>query len=190
MADIALFHSVLGMRVGMADATQRLRAAGHMVLPVDQYDGRMFDDYATANEFAAGLGFPELMSRALAAVHALPDGFVCIGFSNGGGMAEHVALHRAVSGVVLCSGALPVQMLGADAWPNGVPAQIHYMDRDPLRQQGWTEAVAQAVTAAGAAVEVFEYPGAGHLFTDPSLPAEYDPGATEQLWRRVLAFCG
>ena len=30
--------------------------------------------------------------------------------------------------------------------------------------------------------------GAGHLFTDPSLPGEYDAQASELLWQRVEAF--
>jgi dienelactone hydrolase len=44
------------------------------------------------------------------------------------------------------------------------------------------------VTEAGGTLEVFDYPGSGHLFTDPSLPAEYDGAATELLWTRVLPF--
>jgi hypothetical protein len=28
---------------------------------------------------------------------------------------------------------------------------------------------------------IFDYPGTGHLFTDASLPDEYDEAATEQL---------
>ena len=39
------------------------------------------------------------------------------------------------------------------------------------------------------AVEMFDYPGEGHLFTDSSLAAEYDPQAAELLWSRVLSFC-
>jgi len=48
--------------------------------------------------------------------------------------------------------------------------------------------VAADATRGGGRVETFDYPGTGHLFTDPSLPAEYDPGATELLWQRALAF--
>jgi dienelactone hydrolase len=49
------------------------------------------------------------------------------------------------------------------------------------------------VEAGGGTLEVFDYPGSGHLFTDPTLPAEYDPVATETFWGRVLPFiraCG
>jgi len=45
MADIALFHSALGVRPGVLDAADRLRAEDHKVVVVDQYDGRVFDDY-------------------------------------------------------------------------------------------------------------------------------------------------
>ena len=189
MTRIALFHSVLGVRPGVTDAVERLRGAGHEVLVVDQYDGRVFDDYEEASAFAEATGFPALMQRALDAVAGLPDGFVAAGFSNGGGMAEHVALQRPVAGVLMLSGALPLEMLGASAWPHGVPAQIHYTVGDPFRRQEWVDAVAGAVRAAGGALEVFDYPGTGHLFTDPSLPAEFDREAAEALWDRVLAFC-
>ena len=188
MAQIALFHSVLGVRPGIDDAAARLRGAGHEVTVVDQYAGRVFDDYDEAGAFAEELGYPELMRRAVAAVEPLPDGFVAAGFSNGGGMAEHVATQRRVAGVVMLSGALPLAMLGAETWPAGVPAQIHSAADDPFRRQEWVHAVAASVRAAGAAVEVFDYAGAGHLFTDPSLPAEHQPDEAALLWERVLAF--
>jgi dienelactone hydrolase len=189
MSDIALFHSVLGVRPGVLDAAERLRGAGHAVLVVDQYDGRAFDDYDEASAFVDSVGFPALMARALDAVAALPDGFVAAGFSNGAGMAEHVALHRPVAGVVMLSGALPLAMLGADGWPRGVPAQIHHSAGDPFLDPGWVDALAASVRAAGGPLEVFAYSGAGHLFTDPSRPGEFDPAGTEALWARVLAFC-
>jgi dienelactone hydrolase len=189
MGQIALFHSVLGVRPGVVDAAQRLRAAGHEVLVVDQYEGRVFDSYEEAGAFAEAIGYGDLMGRAAAAVEGLPEGFVAAGFSNGGGMAEYVATVRAVSGVLMLSGALPLAMLGAEAWPAGVPAQVHYAVDDPFRRQEWIDAVVADVRAASASAETFDYPGAGHLFTDASLPAEYDAGASERLWQRALAFC-
>jgi len=188
MGQVALFHSALGVRAGVLDAARRLRAAGHDVTVVDQYDGRSFDDYDEASAFAGEIGFPELMRRAVEATAGLADGFVAAGFSNGGGMAEWVATQRRVSGVLMLSGALPPEAMGAGPWPAGVPAQIHYAVDDPFRAQPAIDAVAAAVRAAGAEIEVYDYEGAGHLFTDPSLPAEYDAEATELLWERVLAF--
>ncbi len=82
MTHVALFHSVLGVRPGILDAAERLREAGHHVQVVDQYDGRVFDDYDEAIAFAEAIGYDELMRRAAAAVETLPDGFVAAGFSN------------------------------------------------------------------------------------------------------------
>ncbi|MEJ7718035.1 MAG: dienelactone hydrolase family protein [Thermoleophilaceae bacterium] len=129
------------------------------------------------------------MERAITAVAHLPDGFIAAGFSNGGGMAEYLATQRQVAGVLMLSAALPLGMLGASEWPGGVPAQIHYTLEDPFREQEWIDALAEAVRSAGAPLEVFDYPGSGHLFTDASRPEEYDPDAAATLWRRVLDFC-
>lgn len=189
MAEIALFHSVLGVRPGVVDAANRFRDDGHTVLVIDQYDGEMFDEYEEAGRFAEKIGYPELMRRALAAVAPLADGFVAAGFSNGAGMAEHVATRRVCGGVLLFSGALPLAVLGGAAWRPGTPAQIHYARDDPFHRQEWTDALVAEIRTAGGSVEVFDHPGAGHLFTDPSLPAEYDPQSAEVLRNLALTFC-
>jgi dienelactone hydrolase len=189
MTHIALFHSVLGVRPGVLDAAERLRAAGHEVLVVDQFDGRVFDDYEEAGRHTDEIGFPELMRRALEAVVGLPDGFVAAGFSNGAGMAEYVATQRHCAGALLFSGALPPAVLGADGWPAQTPVQLHYATGDPARHQGWIDALAAHVRASGARFELFDYPGSGHLFTDPSLAGEYDAESAALLWERALVFC-
>ena len=189
MTDIALFHSVLGVRPGVSEAADRLRAEGHDVVVVDQYDGCVFNDYEEASEFAESMGYPALMGIAEEAVSGMPDGFIAAGFSNGGGMAEFVATRRPVRGVLMLSGALDLAMIGVGAWPNAMPAQIHYTIDDPFRSQAGIDAVAAQVNDAGASIEIFDYPGAGHLFTDPSLPNEFDAHAAELLWSRVLPFC-
>jgi dienelactone hydrolase len=193
MSSIALFHSVLGVRAGIEDAAARLRSEGHAVTVVDQYKGRSFDDYETASHYTESLGFPELMKRALGGVAEIPDGFAAMGFSNGGAMASYVALNRRVSRVVLCSGALcsgalPLDRLGAERWPSGVPAQLHYAVDDPFKTAGSVESVMRSVNEVGSAAEYFQYPGAGHLFTDSDLTSEFDAGSADQLWRHVLRF--
>ncbi|MBS4102194.1 dienelactone hydrolase family protein [Tsukamurella paurometabola] len=190
MSTVALFHSVLGVREGVRDAAARLRAAGHVVHVVDQYDGRVFDSYDEASAHVEGIGFPALMASALAAVAGLPEDLVVMGFSNGGGMATYVAGNRPVARAVLCSGALPLDMIGQDHWPQGVPAQLHYALDDPFRRPGSVESVLRSVGEADAIGEFLQYPGAGHLFTDPSLPAEFDGAATEAFWTAVLRFIG
>jgi dienelactone hydrolase len=126
-------------------------------------------------------------------VAGLPAGLVCAGFSLGAVHAEVLAASRpGALGAVLMHGAVPVEGLseyfGVDRWPEGVPVQVHYAASDP-----WVEAeeevapLGNAVRGAGAEFEEHDYPGSGHLFTDPDLP-EYDPASSEEMWERVLAF--
>ena len=188
MTQIALFHSALGVRRGVLDAAERLTDAGHQVLVVDQYDGRSFESQDEAGRFVDSIGFPELMRRALVAVEGLDDGFVVMGFSNGAGMAEYVATQRRIAGAVLLSGALPLEILGTGPWPAGAPVQLHYGIDDPYRSQEWVDALVQEIGTV-APIETFDYACAGHLFTDPSRPDEYDAGSATLLWKRVVAFC-
>jgi dienelactone hydrolase len=79
-------------------------------------------------------------------------------------------------------------MIGAAAWPSNAPAQLHYAVDDPFRAEGSVESVLRSVNEAGNTAEYVQYPGRGHLFTDKTLPEEYDERATEALWTNVLRF--
>jgi dienelactone hydrolase len=133
-------------------------------------------------------------STSTASVADLPDGFVPAGFSLGCVLAVHVATQRKVSGVLMIAGAIPVSASGDDVrWPAGVPAQTHSTLADPWRDQEELDQTVRDVEAGSGTIEVFDYPGSGHLFTDPTLPDEYDPVITETFWSRALPFvraCG
>jgi dienelactone hydrolase len=187
VATIALFHSVLGVRPGLLESAEMLRDHGHTVHVIDQYEGRMFEDYGAALEYVEGVGFPALMAFALGATAELPDRLVTMGFSNGAGMAEYVAGNRQVSGVVMLGGALDPNELGV-RWPHGVDGQVHTTVDDPWREQQGIDAVVAAAEGAGGHVEVFDYPGSGHLFADPSKADEFQPAEAELMWSRVLDF--
>lgn len=133
MASIALVRSVLGMRPGLLDVADGCVNTAHQVLAIDQYDTRVFDAYTEADTSVEEVGgYPELMTHAVDAVRTLSYGFICVGSSNGGGgMSEYVAAQHRVAGVVMCSGALPLQMIGVEAWPARVPARIHSTSGGP-----------------------------------------------------------
>jgi dienelactone hydrolase len=190
MTTVALFPSVLGVRQGVLEAAARLRQDGHEVLVVDLYDGRVFDTYEPAMTFAhREIGVEVLLKRALEAVAELPAGFVTAGFSLGCVSAVFVATRRPVPGVLMIAGVVPLAAFGGDVrWPAGVPAQTHSTLADPWRDEEELAQAVRDVKAGGGAIEVFDYPGSGHLFTDPTLPAEYDPVATETFWGRALPF--
>lgn len=188
MTTIALIHSVLGIRAGVTDLAAALEGAGHTVRIVDQYGGRVFDDYDSAIAFSQELGMQALAESALAGVADLPDGFVVAGFSNGGVAAEVIALQRAVSKAVLLHAAIPVRFLEMGEWPRGVPVQIHYSVDDPWRDEGGPEGLFADVAAANGDVEFYQYPGSGHLFSDPTLPDEFDAASAASMTERVLRF--
>jgi dienelactone hydrolase len=193
MAEVVLFHSVLGLRPGVIAAAERLRAAGHTVNTPDFYDGEVFDDLDEGMRKEDALGYQEIARRTKEAVAGLPEGLVFCGFSLGAVHAEVLAASRpGALGAVLMHGAVPVEQLseffGVDRWPEGVPVQVHYAAED-----AWVEAeeevvpLGEAVRGAGTAFEAHSYPGSGHLFSDPDLP-EYDRASSEEMWERVLAF--
>ena len=189
MADVVLFHSVLGPRAGVADAADRLRAAGHAVHTPDLYRGQArFDAYDPAMAYQDSIGFRELLRRGADDVAPLPARLVYMGFSAGGVPAAWLAATRpGALACILLHAALPLQAMGLDRWPATVPVQVHFMRDDPFRDQAEIDGMVADVRAAVAPFELFDYAGTGHLFTDPSLPAEYDAAATETLWGRVLA---
>jgi dienelactone hydrolase len=82
---------------------------------------------------------------------------------------------------------VPVSEFG-DAWPAGVPVQVHGMDADPFftEEDGDLDA-ARALVDSTEEAELFLYPGKEHLFADSSLPS-YDEAAAALLTRRTLDF--
>jgi dienelactone hydrolase len=194
MTRIALFHSVLGIRPGVLAAADVFRGAGHEVEVVDQYEGRVFDDYAEAGEFVQTMGYPELMASALRAVANDAGPLVTAGFSNGAGLAGYVAAARGgpaggVLGSLQFSGALPLEMTGVERWPVGTPVQLHYAVHDPFRNEAWVSGFVRDVEASGSPIEAFlDYPIAGHLFTDASLPDEFDEASAALAFERALVF--
>jgi dienelactone hydrolase len=149
------------------------------------FEGRTFTTIEEGMAFAGEAGFGTLAGRGVAAAEAIGPGVVYAGFSFGVMPAQQLAQTRpGARGAVLMSGCLPVSEFG-DAWPEGVPVQVHGKEGDPFFEEDLEAARALVESAGGA--ELFRYPGEEHLFADSSLPA-YDPAATKLLIERVLAF--
>jgi dienelactone hydrolase len=189
VAEIAVFHSVLGVRPGVLDAARRLTGAGHEVLVVDLFDGAVFDSYEPALHLAENvIGHRELLARAVRATADLADGLLTLGFSMGCAPAEYIAFQRG-AGTVLFAGAVPLIAFHEDTWPARVAVQLHGTLDDPWREPHLLDAFAKQVRASGAPFEQYDYPGDGHLFTDASLAQEYHEAIAELAWERVLTFC-
>ena len=190
MSEVVLFHSVLGRRHGVDDAAARLRAAGHDVHTPDLFLGRVFDDYPAAFEHLASIGGPiGVLDRVRAATAAVPPGVVYAGFSLGCVPAQLLAATEpGAKGALLLHGGMPLEPLGLAAWPAQVPVQAHNGLDDPFREQAELDGFERAARASGAAVEMYDYPVRGHLFSDASLADEYDAAAAALMFERVLDF--
>jgi dienelactone hydrolase len=188
MAEVVLFHHAQGLTPGVVAFAGELRGAGHTVHTPDLFQGRTFASIEEGMRHAGEIGFPgEVISRGVRAVEGLPAGLVYAGFSLGVLPAQFLAQTRpGARGALLFYSCVPVSEFGS-GWPEGVPAQIHGMDADPIfAGEGDIDAARELVGQAKDA-ELFLYPGDQHYFADSSLPS-YDPDATALLVQRVLDF--
>ncbi|GAA2372486.1 dienelactone hydrolase family protein [Streptomyces cuspidosporus] len=183
---ILLLHSMYGLRPAVHAAADRLRAAGHEVHVPDLYEGRTADSAEDGMALKEEIGREELLRRAVAAAAPLSDrGIVYAGFSLGGSIAQNLALgDEKARGLLLLHGTSDI---ADDAATDGLPVQLHVADPDPFEPHDWLNAWYLRMGRAGAEVEVYRYPGAGHLFTDPDLP-DYDEEAAEATWKVALGF--
>jgi dienelactone hydrolase len=184
MAEVLLFHHAHGLTTGCLAFAEDLRAAGHVVHTPDLYDGNTFAELDDGIGYAKQVGFGTIAERGQAAAEGLPNDLVYAGFSLGVMPAQMLAqTRRGAKGALLLHSCFPVSEFG-EAWPQGVPAQIHIMDADEWALEGDLDAARElAATTEGA--ELFLYPGDRHLFTDSSL-ADYDEGAATLVKQRVL----
>ena len=187
MAEVLLFHHVMGQTPGFFAFADELRQAGHTVHTPNLLDGRTFDSIDDGLAYVGELGFGEVLGRGDQAAGELSDELVYAGFSLGVVPAQKLAQTRpGAKGALLFYSCVPMSEFG-ESWPAGVPVQIHGADADPFFvDEGDIDAARELVGSTDDA-ELFLYPGDQHYFADSSLPS-YDAAATALLTRRVLAF--
>lgn len=187
MAEVLLFHHAQGLTPGVIAFADNLRRAGHIVHTPDLFEGRTFDTIEEGMSFVMEVGFDEMIERGVHAAQGLPNGLVYAGFSFGEVCAQKLAQTRAgARGALLFYSCVPVSAFG-EAWPKGVPVQVHGMDADPIFVGEGDIDAARTLVAAADEAELFLYPGDQHYFADSSLPS-YDPEASALLTQRVLDF--
>ncbi len=184
MAHILLLHSVYGLRPAVVAAADRFRAAGHQITIPDLYGLPATDSVAEGFALLDKVGRDAVLERARAAVAALPADTVLVGFSMGAGVAGALLAERPEAAALLLlhgTGGAP------ESVRPGLPIQLHLADPDEYEPQAEVDEWWRAMTAAGAEVSVYRYPGPGHLYTDPDVP-DHDALAAALTWDRVLAF--
>ncbi len=189
MAEVLLFHHAQGLTPGVRAFADDIRAAGHIVHTPDLFDGRTFQSIDQGLAFIGETGFDAMRERGVRFADGLPADIVYAGFSFGVLPAQKLAQTRAgARGALLFYSCLPISGEWAfGPWPEGVPVQIHGMDKDPVFVgEGDIDAAREIVETVDDA-ELFLYPGDQHYFADSSLPS-YDADATALLTIRVRAF--
>lgn len=185
MAQVLLYHHIQGLTDGVRSFAEDLRESGHTVHTPDLFGGRTFDSIEEGFGFAREAGPDAIRERGAAVADGLGSALVYAGFSFGVTIAQRLAQTRpGASGALLIYSCIPVTEFG-DAWPVGVPVQIHGKEGDEFFEEDLPAARELADSTASA--ELFVYPGEQHLFADPSLDA-YDPEAATLLMERVRAF--
>lgn len=183
MAEVLLFHHVLGRTAGMEALAERFRALGHTVHLPDLFEGRVFADRLEGRAYADEVGFDTIVERGRLAAEALPRELVYAGVSLGALPAQLLTQTRlGARGALFVSAAVEPSEFGAP-WPAGVPVQLHLVEGDPLLAEGDLDAAGSIVDPVPDA-ELFLYPGSTHLFTELGHP-DHDAAATELLVERA-----
>ena len=189
MAEVLLFHHAQGLTPGVRAFADDLRASGHIVHTPDLFDGRTFQSIEEGLAYIGEIGFDEMRDRGVRVADEMPPGLVYAGFSFGVLPAQKLAQTRpGARGALLFHSCLPISGEWAfGPWPDGVAAQIHGMDNDPIFVGEGDIDAARKIVEKVADAELFLYPGDQHYFADSSLPS-YDADATALLTIRVLEF--
>ncbi len=193
MANVVLYHHVLGLTDGVEAFAQELREGGHAVHTPDLFSGKRPATIDDGMALVREIGDERLVKAAEGAIASLPRGLVYAGFSFGAGMAQQLAQTRpGARAALLYESCLPIAgEWSVGPWPSGLPVQIHGMDADPFFALGGDlDAARELVGVVGPDLaELFLYPGSSHLFTDSSLPT-FDADATALLLERSLRLLG
>jgi dienelactone hydrolase len=185
VTEVLLYHHIQGLTAGVRAFADDLRRAGHTVHTPDLFDGRTFGSIEEGFGFARDTGFDAIRERGAAVADEFGPELVYAGFSFGVTIAQRLAQTRTgARGAPLMYSCIPIAEFG-EAWPEGVPVQIHGKEGDEFFDEDLP--AARELAGSTASAELFVYPGEQHLFADSSLDA-YDPEASALLMERVRTF--
>lgn len=187
MAEILLFHHVLGLTDGVVAFADKLRSRGHTVHTPDLFDGRRFDSIDAGVAYVSDTGFGTVAQRGADVAASLPEQLVYLGMSFGVVPAQMLTQTRpGAKAAVFLYSCVPTSEFDS-GWPAGVPVQIHGMDADPsFVDEGDIDAARELVATADDA-ELFLYPGSEHLFAEAG-HSDFRADAAGFMFDRVSEF--
>lgn len=181
MADILLFHSVLGLRPIERDLADEWRGDSHTVTLPDLFEGRTSETYDGGFAILEDIGMKTVSDRAAKAGDALPDRIVIAGVSMGAGFASEIwGRTPEAAGILFLAGMGP--------WPekvNKAPVQMHAARPEPFDDEAWFAEWEKS--NPGVALDIHRYDDVGHYFLDEALD-DFDAEAAKLCRDRCRVF--
>jgi dienelactone hydrolase len=182
---ILLCHSVLGLRDVEHEAADLLAHQGHVVSVPDLFGGAIATSIDEGAEIVARIGWPTVCAIAEEALKGLPIETVLAGFSMCVGVASELWSRRPRSAGAVFLHALPT--IPSNIRP-AFPFQVHVGANDDMFADAASlKDLNDRGRELSVAAEVYRYPGAGHFFTDTTLP-EFNQNAARLTWERVIDY--
>jgi carboxymethylenebutenolidase len=190
---VVVIHEITGLNVHIRDVADRFAAEGYAALAVDLFAGR--PRALCMARFMGGLLLNALdhqgirdLRRALDWLVARPevaDGRVgAVGFCMGGSFAiAWAATDDRLRAVAPFYAQNPRPF---EAVQRLCPVVGSYPERDFTASMG--RRLDRALDDAGIEHDIVVYPGARHSFFNDRNPQSHDPAASEDAWRRTLAY--
>jgi carboxymethylenebutenolidase len=181
-----------GLNDHMRDLTERFAKAGYVALTPDLYHGRVVSEPDEARKEAMGLDRARAAKEIDGAVAYLrslpyvsPKKIGVVGFCMGGGLALWTASRNPDLGAVVAfyGGGGP----GAEQFAGKQTAVMNIVgDRD--HALNYLQSLNQGLHQYTMPHELVVYPGAEHAFFNDTRPEVYNPSASEDAWKRALAW--
>jgi carboxymethylenebutenolidase len=194
---VVLIQEWWGLVPHIVDLADRLAAEGFVTLAPDLYHGEkttepneaakklMALDRERAARDIAGAATYLVGAAGVASEHV-----AAVGFCMGGSLAVWSAdASDRISTMVGFYPAMPWDGFTPDPGAYaGRHIQLHLDEHEGGTSEPNVVAAVEALRAAGAEVEMFDYPGTGHAFFNDARPEVYHPQAAALAWSRALDF--
>ena len=189
---VVVFHPWWGLNDDIVAYSDRLAAAGFVVVAPDMYRGSVASTIEEAERLSGSLDEAAADAIALATTDRLVDQqgwgtpVAAVGFSMGGAWAMWTPAERdRLAASVVYYGSLEGPSLTRAA----VPVLGHFAETDSYESEEAITAFEGMLRSAGRDVVIHRYPGTGHWFAEPSRDA-YRPTAADLAFERTVAFLG
>ncbi len=201
---VILVHEWWGLNDYVRARADQLAALGFVALAVDMYGGGKTTTHPDeAGEFSSRVmqDWPAARARLEAAMAKLREHpavagerMAAIGYCFGGGVVMNMALAGMPIDAAISFHGSPTQAVAQPQAFDGV-VEIHNGAADSLVKRDALLAMAGKLEAQGATVDMINYPGAKHSFTNPQadvvaaeygLPLGYDAAADAASWQAAL----